>query len=299
MKDHIRLLRPKHYLKNVLVLLPLFFSGRFFERALLGAAAAGFAAFCLLSSFIYIINDVRDVESDRRHPTKCRRPIASGAVSVHAALTLAAALAAAVTAIGVLARFPAGGWGCMAVYLLVNLGYSFGLKNVPILDIALLVSGFLLRVLFGAAVTGIGISSWLYLTVVSVSFYLALGKRRGGCDQPADNGGLAEALAWRVLLPRRCGDEHSAPARVRLFCRLSAHVADICVVACALGGLAARARIGAQASRCCRNLSGCIFAGALRKEKSPMSQMTHRTFPYVSDAAAKTVRAASSEWALR
>lgn len=186
MKDHIRLLRPKHYLKNVLVLLPLFFSGRFFERALLGAAAAGFAAFCLLSSFIYIINDVRDVESDRRHPTKCRRPIASGAVSVHAALTLAAALAAAVTVIGVLARFPAGGWGCMAVYLLVNLGYSFGLKNVPILDIALLVSGFLLRVLFGAAVTGIGISSWLYLTVVSASFYLALGKRRGELRRQSD-----------------------------------------------------------------------------------------------------------------
>lgn len=186
MKDHIRLLRPKHYLKNILVLLPLFFSGRFFERALLGAAAAGFAAFCLLSSFIYIINDVRDVESDRRHPTKCRRPIASGAVSVHAALTLAAALAAAVTAIGVLARFPAGGWGCMAIYLLVNLGYSFGLKNVPILDIALLVSGFLLRVLFGAAVTGIGISSWLYLTVVSVSFYLALGKRRGELRRQSD-----------------------------------------------------------------------------------------------------------------
>ena len=186
MKDHIRLLRPKHYLKNVLVLLPLFFSGRFFERALLGAAVAGFAAFCLLSSFIYIINDVRDVESDRRHPTKCRRPIASGAVSVHAALTLAAALAAAVTAIDVLARFPAGGWGCMAVYLLVNLGYSFGLKNVPILDIALLVSGFLLRVLFGATVTGIGISSWLYLTVVSASFYLALGKRRGELRRQSD-----------------------------------------------------------------------------------------------------------------
>lgn len=82
MKDYIRLLRPKHYLKNVLVLLPLFFSGRFFEGQLLIKAAAGFAAFCLLSSFIYIINDVRDVESDRQHPAKCKRPIASGAVGV-------------------------------------------------------------------------------------------------------------------------------------------------------------------------------------------------------------------------
>ena len=179
MKDYIRLLRPTHYLKNVLVVLPLFFSGRFFEGQLLIKAAAGFAAFCLLSSFIYIINDVRDVESDRRHPTKCKRPIASGAVSIHSALVIAAVLFAAATAICVLMHFPLNGWACMAAYFVVNLGYSFGLKNVPILDVALLVSGFLLRVLLGSAVTGIVISNWLYLTVVSVSFYLALGKRRG------------------------------------------------------------------------------------------------------------------------
>ena len=74
----------------------------------------------------------------------------------------------------------------MGVYLLVNLGYSFGLKNVPVLDVALLVSGFLLRVLFGASVTGITISNWLYLTVVSISFYLALGKRRGELRRQSD-----------------------------------------------------------------------------------------------------------------
>ena len=179
MNDYISLLRPKHYLKNVLVLLPLFFSGRFFEGQLLIKAAAGFAAFCLLSSFIYIINDARDVESDRRHPTKCKRPIASGAVSIHSALVIAAVLFAAVAAICALMRFPLNGGVCMAAYLVVNIGYSFGLKNVPILDVALLVSGFLLRVLLGSAVTGIVISNWLYLTVLSVSFYLALGKRRG------------------------------------------------------------------------------------------------------------------------
>ena len=186
MKDYIRLLRPKHYLKNGLVLLPLFFSGRFFERTPLRSALAGFAAFCLLSSFIYIVNDARDAEADRLHPTKCRRPIASGAVGVPAALALAAALAVAAAVIGALSRFPAGGWLCMAAYLTVNLGYSFGLKNVPILDVALLVSGFLLRVLFGAAVTGIVISNWLYLTVVSASFYLALGKRRGELRRQSD-----------------------------------------------------------------------------------------------------------------
>lgn len=186
MKDYIRLMRPKHYLKNVLILLPLVFSGRFFERTALSAALRGFAAFCLLSSLIYIVNDARDAEADRRHPTKCTRPIASGAVSVPAALALAGALAAAVLLLGSFARFPVGGWVCMTAYLLVNLGYSFGLKNVPILDVALLVSGFLLRVLFGSAVTGIVISNWLYLTVVSVSFYLALGKRRGELRRQSD-----------------------------------------------------------------------------------------------------------------
>ncbi len=186
MKDYIRLLRPKHYLKNVLVLLPLFFSGRFFEGQLLIKAAAGFAAFCLLSSFIYIINDVRDAESDRQHPAKCKRPIASGAVGVPPALVLAAVLLALTFAIAVFMRFPLNGWVCIAAYLVVNIGYSFGLKNIPVLDVALLVSGFLLRVLLGSAVTGIVISNWLYLTVVSVSFYLALGKRRGELRRQSD-----------------------------------------------------------------------------------------------------------------
>ena len=186
MKNYIRLLRPKHYVKNVLVLLPLFFSGRFFERTALCAGLWGFAAFCLLSSLVYIINDLRDAPADRLHPTKCRRPIACGAVSVPAALALAAGLAALVMAVGIFARFPALGWIELTVYLLVNLAYSFGLKNIPVLDVALLVSGFLLRVLFGASVTGIVISNWLYLTVVAVSFYLALGKRRGELRRRSD-----------------------------------------------------------------------------------------------------------------
>lgn len=186
MKNYIRLLRPKHYVKNALVLLPLFFSGRFFERTALCAGLWGFAAFCLLSSLVYIINDLRDAPADRLHPTKCNRPIACGAVSVPAALALAAGLAALVMAVGIFARFPALGWIELTVYLLVNLAYSFGLKNIPVLDVALLVSGFLLRVLFGASVTGIVISNWLYLTVVAVSFYLALGKRRGELRRRSD-----------------------------------------------------------------------------------------------------------------
>ena len=177
-------MRPKHSIKNVLVLLPLVFSGRLTEPEHLWDTVFAFMAFCALASVIYIINDIRDAERDRQHPTKRNRPIASGAVPVSHALVMAAVLLAAIAVTGIFVGFPLDGWLCLAAYFLLNLGYSMGLKNVPILDIAILVSGFLLRVLFGAAVTGVAISGWLYLTVTSVSFYLGLGKRRGELRLP-------------------------------------------------------------------------------------------------------------------
>lgn len=179
MKAYIRLLRPKHCIKNILVLLPLVFSGRLFERDLQGQTAAAFVAFCLVASMVYIINDIKDAERDRQHPTKCRRPIASGAVPVSHAVVEAMVLAVLLGVIGVWGAFSWKSWLCLMAYLVLNLGYSMGLKNVPILDIAILVSGFLLRVLFGSAVTGIATSGWLYLTVTSVAFYMGLSKRRG------------------------------------------------------------------------------------------------------------------------
>lgn len=179
MKDYIRLLRPKHSIKNILILLPLIFSGRLLELAPLRQSVCAFVAFCALASLVYIINDIRDAERDRQHPTKRARPIASGAVPVARGLALAAALAVIVLGLGLWCRFSPGAWLCLGAYLALNLGYSFGLKNVPILDIVILAGGFLLRVLLGAAVTGISISHWLYLTVTAISFYLGLGKRRG------------------------------------------------------------------------------------------------------------------------
>lgn len=179
MNAYLRLLRPKHCIKNILVALPLVFSGQLFRPVPLGRTLCAIAAFCALASIIYIINDIRDADRDRQHPTKCRRPIASGAVPVSHAAAEAAALAVLLVGLGLLGRFPPEGWLCLGAYFALNLGYSFGLKNVPILDIAILVSGFLLRVLFGSAVTGIEASSWLCLTVTAVSFYMGLGKRRG------------------------------------------------------------------------------------------------------------------------
>lgn len=179
MTAYIRLLRPKHCIKNILVVLPLVFSGRLLERPLLGQTAAAFVAFCMVASLVYIINDIRDAERDRQHPTKCRRPIASGAVSPSHAAVEAGVLALLLGVMGVWIGFSWESWLCLLAYLVLNLGYSLGLKNVPILDIAILVSGFLLRVLFGSAVTGIATSGWLYLTVTSVAFYMGLSKRRG------------------------------------------------------------------------------------------------------------------------
>lgn len=179
MKAYIQLLRPKHGIKNLLVALPLVFSGRLLELPLLGRTVCAVLAFWVLASLVYIINDIRDVERDRQHPTKCRRPIASGAVPISHAAAEGVVLLVVLAGLSWLGQFPPQSWLCMGAYFVLNLGYSFGWKNVPILDIAILVSGFLLRMLLGTAVTGIAISGWLYLTVTSVSFYMGLGKRRG------------------------------------------------------------------------------------------------------------------------
>lgn len=179
MKNYLKLMRVHHYLKNVLIFLPLVFSQNLFDLTLLKKTILGFLAFSILSSIVYIINDIQDVEKDRKHPTKCKRPIASGAVSVKEAYILAVVIAI----IGItLNYFACGvnllGWGFVTLYVGLNFAYSMGLKNLPIIDITILVSGFLIRVLYGSAVTAIEVSKWLYLTVISMSFYLGLGKRR-------------------------------------------------------------------------------------------------------------------------
>lgn len=174
----LRLLRPHHCVKNVLVLSPLFFHGAIFSAERLPVALAAFAAFTCLASAVYALNDCLDARRDRLHPTKRFRPVASGAVSRRLALALTIGLCGAAVAFVVGFRLP---WTCLAwggLYLAMNLAYSLGLKNRPILDVALLSSGFLIRVMFGAAATGVVVSHWLYLTVLSGAFYLGLGKRR-------------------------------------------------------------------------------------------------------------------------
>lgn len=179
MKKYLKLMRIHHYLKNVLIFLPLIFSQNLFDGNLFKKTILGFLSFSILSSIVYVINDIQDVEKDRRHSTKCKRPIASGAVSVKSAYTLIIII----SIIGVLLNYLACGlnfkaWVLVIMYIGFNFAYSMGFKNLPIIDITILVSGFLLRVLYGSAITNIEVSKWLYLTVIAMSFYLGLGKRR-------------------------------------------------------------------------------------------------------------------------
>ena len=189
MKAYVKLLRPHHWVKNILVLLPLMCSGQFLHWDRLRHGLWAFLAFSLLASAIYCINDIRDREKDREDPKKKARPVASGAVSVRGAMLLCLCALALALVCGFLAS---GGvslaWLYLALYFLLNLGYSMGFKDLPLVDVTILASGYLLRMVYGGAVTGIDLSSWLCLTVMAGSFYLGLGKRRGELMARKDGG---------------------------------------------------------------------------------------------------------------
>ena len=178
MREYIKLLRVKHYIKNLLIFLPLIFSGNFFDEDLLLISVCSFISISLAASVVYIINDIKDCEKDKLHERKKERPIASGKISIHKASIIAVVLLImALSLQGVILNK----WmSCVyiLVYLIINIAYSFRLKNVVLIDVCILVLGFLVRVLYGGEVIGVEVSNWLYLTVMSAAFYLGLGKRR-------------------------------------------------------------------------------------------------------------------------
>ena len=178
-KDCIKLIRVKHWIKNGLIFLPIVFSGQLFNFKSLMRILATFFIFSFMASSIYIINDIRDKEKDRKHERKCKRPIAAGRISVKQAIILDIFLI--VTSISAVLLFRLNLYASILifVYFIINLGYSMGLKNIPLLDLVILATGFVIRVMLGGAVLNIPISNWLFLTVLSMAFYLGLGKRRG------------------------------------------------------------------------------------------------------------------------
>ena len=175
----VRLARMKHYIKNGLILLPAFAGRRLFEPHALQHVVYGVAAFSFLSSAIYIYNDLCDVESDRAHPVKCRRPIASGEVGFSAArIFLAVCLILSTAAQSAIVPVHWKAWGLLGAYTILNLAYSKLLKRVAILDMLALVAFYLLRLYYGAVITDTPVSPWLYLTVLMAASFLGFGKRR-------------------------------------------------------------------------------------------------------------------------
>nr|WP_240897607.1 decaprenyl-phosphate phosphoribosyltransferase [Kineococcus vitellinus] len=170
-------MRPRQWVKNVLVLAPVFPAGEQVGLDTLLGVAVAFALFCLVSSSIYLVNDARDVEADRAHPRKRFRPIAAGELGVRAAVALAVALA--VVGIGTGLWWQPALGVVLAVYFVVQLAYCFGLKHEPVLELGCVASGFLLRMLAGGTAGGIPLSGWFLLTAAFGSLFMAAGKRYG------------------------------------------------------------------------------------------------------------------------
>lgn len=174
---YLREMRMHHYVKNGLLFVAVVCSGQMTNLSLIIRCLWGFGAFCAIASAVYFLNDIRDLEKDRLHPTKCRRPIASGQIPIDSAWLCTGVLCLLAFICNSRVFHPAA-TVLLLLYFILNLAYSFGLKNYPLVDVTILVSGFLIRVVYGAIICGISVSNWLYLTVIAVSFYLALGKRR-------------------------------------------------------------------------------------------------------------------------
>jgi 4-hydroxybenzoate polyprenyltransferase len=172
----IRTIRPHQWVKNVFVLAPVFFAKDLFEPGLFLRAAGAFGVFCLLAGAVYTINDLADADADRKHPIKQFRPIAAGIISESTAKVLAAALV--LLALGGAAYGPIGFFLVALAYFVQNILYSFRLKHVAYLDVALIATGFVLRVVGGGYGTHVKVSGYLILCTALLALFLGFGKRR-------------------------------------------------------------------------------------------------------------------------
>ena len=173
----IKSARPKQWIKNFFIFAPLIFSQNLFEIPLLVKSITAFVAFCLLSSSLYILNDIRDLEEDKHHPLKSKRPLASGKISKSQAWTAFSILF--VLSIGISFLFLNQKFMFVAlVYVILQFSYSFGLKHVIILDVFIIAAGFIIRVIAGGFAINVQISHWLLICTLLLALFLALSKRR-------------------------------------------------------------------------------------------------------------------------
>ena len=177
---YLKLIRPQHWIKNFFVLIPMFFGGELFDLESITNGIVVFFAFSFVASSIYCYNDIVDADADRSHPIKCRRPIASGAVSVrHAYWLMAAMFLLSMSTLLLLP--PLSMWNVMAVvlfYYVLNLAYCSKLKQYAILDVCLVAFGFVLRIIAGGQAEDVELSTWIVLMTFLLTLFLSFAKRR-------------------------------------------------------------------------------------------------------------------------
>ena len=173
----MRLIRPKQWIKNAFIFVPLFFGGALFHADALLCGIITFISFSFAASSIYCLNDIIDVEADRRHPVKCHRPIASGAISIHHAYILMLLMfALSIGIVCVLGSLEV--IGIITFYWLLNLAYCGKLKQYAIIDVCIVAFGFVLRLLAGGVATHIMLSKWIVLMTFLITLFMSFAKRR-------------------------------------------------------------------------------------------------------------------------
>jgi len=187
----VRALRPRQWAKNVLVFAAPVAAGSINQRTVAAHAVLAFVAFCLAASGTYLFNDARDVESDRRHPTKRNRPIAAGLISAGFAYGLGTVLIIVSLAIGFATARNLG--ITLIAYIALTTSYSFWLKRQPILDIVAVAAGFVLRAIAGAAATDLPISEWFFIVTSFGALLVVVGKREGELHNLGDQAGQVRA----------------------------------------------------------------------------------------------------------
>lgn len=178
-KDYMKILRPKQWVKNFFVMLPLFFGGELFNGKALLAGAITFLAYSLAASSIYCFNDIHDVDDDRRHSVKRLRPIASGAISISVAYALMfTCFALSMLSVFLLPDYALQTGGIILFYWLLNLAYCARLKQYAIIDVCIVAFGFVLRLLAGGFATHIPLSKWIVLMTFLITLFMSFAKRR-------------------------------------------------------------------------------------------------------------------------
>lgn len=191
---YLRLLRINQYVKNLFIFLPLFFSQNILDNSLFFKTFIGFILFCLISSSVYIFNDLKDFEEDKVHPVKKHRPIVSGEISIKQAVLIE--IVFFIIGIAGAILFNINFFLILLAYFVINILYSLWLKTISILDIFIVSSGFILRIFAGSAIGGIYISKWLIIMTFLLALFICLSKRR-------------DDLLYENLKLRKCSNDYN------------------------------------------------------------------------------------------